>query len=145
VVPALPLCWLCLNASNTLAQWCKARSRTGVCSSHFPLRHQHRCTPGWKGKAGSGTSRILIPLGTSAEYWRGRRREMALLRNCGSFRRRPSPWQSLMKQPSEMILTCSYFFIGSGCEGICFIGVNQGLYNFGGMRISRKGRSLAEG
>jgi hypothetical protein len=36
-----------------------------------------------------------------------------------------------MKQLSEMVLACSYFFIQGRFEGIPFIlGVNQGLYSF---------------
>lgn len=35
----------------------------------------------------------------------------------------------LMKQLSEKTLACLFFFIGVGCEYICVIGVNQGLYN----------------
>jgi hypothetical protein len=38
---------------------------------------------------------------------------------------------ALIKQLSEMILACSYFFIGGGCECLRFIQANQGLYNFG--------------
>jgi hypothetical protein len=36
-----------------------------------------------------------------------------------------------MKQLSEMILACSYFFIGDGFEHILLFGVNQWLYSLG--------------
>lgn len=36
-----------------------------------------------------------------------------------------------MKQLSEMILACLYFFIGGEFECILVFGVHQGLYSFG--------------
>jgi hypothetical protein len=51
-----------------------------------------------------------------------------------------------MKQLSEMILACFYFFIVGGCEHMHFIWGEPGtLYFCGeGVRISRKERALVE-
>lgn len=55
--------------------------------------------------------------------------------------------RSLMKQLSAMILACSYFFISSGFKGKPFILGEPRVVQFlwKGVRISREGRSLAEG
>lgn len=68
-------------------------------------------------------------LGVSAECWRGWRGLLGSLHVKVLFRGRPSPWPSLMKHLSKMILVCSYFFIG-GIYAFTLFGVNQGLYNF---------------
>lgn len=45
-----------------------------------------------------------------------------------------------MKQLSETILACSYFFIGGEFEHVCFIVVIRGLYNFGEGHENIQGR-----
>jgi hypothetical protein len=50
----------------------------------------------------------------------------------GSFRWRPSLQQSLMKQFSETILACSYFFIGGGFECFLFIWGESEIVQLGG-------------
>lgn len=100
------------------------------------------CMPGRKGEGTAWNEWDLVLLGTSAAYHRGWRREKP---SGGSFRWRPSLWQFLTKQLSEMKLAYSYCFTGGG--GGPFIQVNQGLNTswVKGVRRPRKGRSLARG
>lgn len=49
----------------------------------------------------------------------------------GLFRWRPSPWRSLMKQLTETILACLYFFTDVDMNVLALFGVNEGLYILG--------------
>jgi hypothetical protein len=84
-------------------------------------------------------------LGNSAEYeGPGKEKTFRSLR-LGPFWRRLSPWQSLMDQPSETILACSYCFIEGECGCRHFIQGEPGIIYHQGLGKPRQGRSFVEG
>lgn len=81
------------------------------------------------------------------EYWDAGEKRKPSSGILGVVKRKAFQGQSLMMQLSEMILACSYCFIGVGVNSYTLFGVNWGLYTSWGMcvKISRKERSLVEG
>lgn len=95
----------------------RAKSRTEVRDpqARFPFGTSECCwTPARKEEQGWNQQ---DPIWLGVEPAWGQEKRDGLLRESwcyGSFRQRPSPWRSLRKQLSEMILACLQFFIGSG-------------------------------
>jgi hypothetical protein len=101
----------------------------------FPSGHLHTRQ---EGESRAWDEQSLIWLGGDCQVPEGIKKRKAFF---GSLRHGSSSCQSWMKQLSEMILACSYCFIGVDMDAYILLGMNQGFYTLGeGVRISRKGR-----
>ena len=118
--------------------WVERKSGMGAGGPRFPLGCLHASREG-----GTQALQDLFWLGASVEE----KRKGLLLVSWARLGEGLLWGPSLMKQLSEMILACSYCFIGVGVNSYTLFGVNWGLYTSWGMcvKISRKERSLVEG